>query len=594
MPGINILVNFNNNTKELDKKFISAQNSMLHNQRYTNKTIFKHSGIYIGYSKYEEYPIRIIETPDYLIVIEGKIYNKKNPVVKSELLNISNTIHFEKRNTNKILRDWTLSVDGDYIVLIMDKRKGFITIFNDILGRLPIYYFNNTDMFILSREVKFLTHFVENIIFDKQGIAEYLIFGYPLSDRTLLDRIYRLPPANKILIDINSKNVKFSYIYTSNLENKVFSGKPIKKLVNELSELFLSATKGRVDTSDDFKNILSLSGGLDSRCVGAALKKENISFVAVTNNSNNMDVEIAENVAKIIGIEWKKFNVRENNLEDIEHLITIKDGLVYAGWSFMLPFYYQIKKALGNKIIYFTGDGGDKVLPDLTPEKQLNSINALFKYIINNNAIFSLEEISAIAKIEKNEIKDNIIRVLEKYPEKNLNQKYVHFLVFERGFKWLFEGEDRNRFYFWSVAPFFASPVLLYAMNIPDKSKKWYSLYKNFLSRLSPELASIKNAKWNVPITSKKKIFYFLLKDVYRSIPFSLRRWLNNSIREKSIFYKSNKELFGYISNIVETSKIASKNFSKDDIKKILNRRLNKNQFHNLLTILRYMHKFDK
>jgi len=78
---------------------------------------------------------------------------------------------------------------------------------------------------------------------------------------------------------------------------------------------------------------------------------------------------------------------------------------------------------------------------------------------------------------------------LRLYPETDPASKYVHFLVYERGANFLFEGEDRNRF-FWSTTPFYSIDFFRYAMNCPPEQKTRYNLYRSFLTELAPAAAA--------------------------------------------------------------------------------------------------------
>jgi len=82
-------------------------------------------------------------------------------------------------------------------------------------------------------------------------------------------------------------------------------------------------------------------------------------------------------------------------------------------------------------------------------------LDALTDYIIDRNKKLSLDDVADITKIDKNEIISELKKLLTAYPEKDLYSKYVHYFIYEREIKWAMEGEDRNRFYFWSVLLFF-------------------------------------------------------------------------------------------------------------------------------------------
>jgi asparagine synthase (glutamine-hydrolysing) len=97
---------------------------------------------------------------------------------------------------------------------------------------------------------------------------------------------------------------------------------------------------------------------------------------------------------------------------------------------------------------------------------------------------------------------EELRELLFNYPEKDLNNKAVHYSFYERGRKWLYEGEDRTRFYLWQTTPFYSFPFFQYAAQIPGKYKKHNILYRKFQFLLSPESAKITDANLLVSPTS--------------------------------------------------------------------------------------------
>ena len=224
----------------------------------------------------------------------------------------------------------------------------------------------------------------------------------------------------------------------------------IEKNANDLVSLFSDACKNRADSGN--KNIISLSGGFDSRSVAACFHINKIPFSAVTfvepNKNHSSDAEIAKQLAYVFDFDLKTYHLTPPQGKDLLTLIRIKNGLNFLRMSFILSFFDKIKEIHGSTINYFTGDGGDKLLPDIRPPKKLKDLEDLVSYIISRNSIFSIRDVAAVTKIPETEIIDELRHHVSSYPENEVNQKYVHFLIYERAFKWLFEGEDRNRFYF--------------------------------------------------------------------------------------------------------------------------------------------------
>ena len=157
----------------------------------------------------------------------------------------------------------------------------------------------------------------------------------------------------------------------------------------------------------------------------------------------------------------------------------------------------------------------------------------------------------------------------------------------ERGIKWLFEGEDRNRFFFWSVAPYYGQFVFNYAMNVSDNLKSGHKLYNNFLANLSPELLKIKNALWNVPADSSDirfRTFNFMKDTVYPKLPGAVKRRLRMMITKTAKIDLTNHKQMNELVEKLSNNKIISNYFSVNELKKT--KVMNKTEFYLLLTIL--------
>lgn len=484
MPGISL------NCSKLvqEKLLLEALNSLVHNEHYNSEVILNNDPYFVGYTKYEDYPIQIFESDKLWICLEGRIYGKEKSLINRELYNLLNSI-FDDGISDKIT-NWLLETDGEFVIYVLNKTTKDFLVLNDALGRLPTYYYINHDKVIVSRELQFIINLVEDPQLDIMGIAQSLLFCYPLGKKTLVDNINRLEPASIIRISENGSKNKVDHIYSFNFEKKA-DREDITIIVDELISLLSQACKNRAGLCNE--NILSLSGGRDSRAVAAALHNNKIPFVAATYvNSDKrsiIDSEIAEKVAMALNISWEKHDLHPPEGRDLNTLLDIKYGLNYLAMSFILQFFEALRQRHGPGITYFTGDGGDKVLPNLNPFQRFKNLHELASYIISTNHVFSVYEVAQITRVPESEIIDEVVMSLSSYPETNLNQKYVHFLIYERAFKWLFEGEDRNRFYFWSVTPFYSIPFFKCAMECPDKIKSEDTLYKKFLEKLVPVIA---------------------------------------------------------------------------------------------------------
>lgn len=566
---------------------------MIHTDQYKTKIHFSEKSYFLGCTGYKEYPVKVFENDEFYIFLEGQIY-KNFPDVNSELNDLAKKIfQGNKNNVKKVVADWLLNTDGDFIILIMHKHRNEIYIINDVLGRLPLYYYKVNGKLFISRELQFIVNLMKEIEFDKMAIAQYLLFGYSLGKRTLFENIFRLQPASIINIDLNNSKTEIDNVYQFNFEKKKYANRKLKENAYNLVKLFIEACKNRTNSHD--KNIVTLSGGLDSRTVAAGLNKTKISFYGATyldfNKTAELDVKIAKQLAHVFKINWKLFSLKPPKGKDILELLKIKNGLNYLGMGFILPFYKNVKKTYGSDIIIFSGDGGDKLLPDISPSVNLSSLDELVKYVISQNQIYSLNDVATLTKIDEKEIISELKTVLFDYPEKDINQKYVHFLIFERGFKWLFEGEDRNRFYFWSTTPFYSVDFFKYVMNCPNSMKNKYNLYREFLLQLSPEASAIDYSNWKLPIASGRSKLYLFSKDIYFRLPNKLTKLFRKKYKKVLNLEEDNSEKLRCFREQIKNRKLFSKYISTTEIKKMKN--ITYKEYYNLFTILSVIEEFE-
>ena len=554
MPGLSFICDFKEDISKKESIILQSLDSLIHFEEYKRKTLLKEKFYFLAYTKYKEYPIISFDNRKYCIYLEGKIYGKDYQTIKSELNELAELIFQNQTNTNKQISDWLLNTDGDFIIFVFNKQSNEIAILNDALGRLPLYYYKSRDILLVSRELRFITNILNDYKFDKMAIAQFLLFGYSLGEKTLLENIYRVKPAT--LITANAQESEFSInVYKYNFEIKKYFDRSIEKNASNLVSLFSKACKNRANSNN--KNILSLSGGLDSRAVAAGLYKNNIPFYGTTfldyNKTNKVDIRIVKQLAELFNIDLKLFDLVPTKGKDLHKLLRIKNGLNWLVISYYIQFLNKIKETNISNVIFLTGDGGDKLLPYIRPTVKLESVNGLVNYIIFKNKIFPLDVVSTLTQIPKSEILTELKNHFLSYPEQELSQKYVHFLVFERAFKWLFEGEDRNRFYFWSVTPFYSIQFFNYAMNCPDKQKSKYKLYHQFLRKLSSGAVEIDYAYLRAPITNYIGKIKLIIKDFVIKYPK-----LEKEV--KRVYFSKHKISYNDNSNFIKCLKKQTKN----------------------------------
>jgi asparagine synthase (glutamine-hydrolysing) len=162
--------------------------------------------------------------------------------------------------------------------------------------------------------------------------------------------------------------------------------------------------------------------------------------------------------------------------------------------AFVLPFLRDLKSDFGTEATHFTGDGGGKVLVDLRPTRRLRSIQAVVEYTLHRNALLPAEVACDLAGVKPSDFMDAFAECIASYPEHRGEDRNIRFLLKGRGARGSFEGEDRNRCYFWSTTPFYAFEFFRLAMAVPQSRKSGHRLYSRFLRHLGPSVADLPRA----------------------------------------------------------------------------------------------------
>ena len=529
MPGLSFAFDFE---PGLQRKPLSASLScVMHSDNYEGTILLSDVSYCLAYTGYKEYPIECIDNERHLIYIEGHIYGKNNSVIRQELDVVADWL-FSPLQKRKDIARWLLDTDGEFLLFVLDKQSQSVAFLNDALGRLPAYYSGTPTRLIVSREFRLIAQLCDTVKFDSMGVAQYLLFGYPLGRRTLLENVDRLSPSSVITIDNRRRSTTIVQVHDFNFETRQYPHRSIDENTEELVKLFSKACLDRSSVNNlqgvRGRIILGLSGGLDSRTVAVGLQNNGIPFIAVTRldylGVSASDAEIAEQLARTLGIDWRLIRLEPTLGKDLLSVLRMKNGLNYLGLATIMPFLARIRDEYGAGALYFTGDGGDKVLRDLRPCWKLRNLDSLVSFILSRNQRFSLRNVAAVTRIPEKEIMEELRVHVSSFPEKSWSQKYIHFLLSERAFKLVFEGEDKNRFLFWSVTPFYSIEFFRYAMGCPDHQKEKFALHRSILLALSPMAGSISYANWKVPLSGNRYLLYLFIRSIIDRVPPRLKK----------------------------------------------------------------------
>ncbi|MDD2332107.1 MAG: asparagine synthase-related protein [Candidatus Cloacimonetes bacterium] len=443
-----------------------------------------------------------------------------------------------------------------FFLLALNRDSGLVLFACDALTRLPVYLYCEAGRMVLGRDIGFCKLMSASWTPDKLYLALNTIFGYVPGRGTFYPALDTLKPGSIGLFVAPEGKLILSEDSLLRFPKPDTSG-GIKPRCKELVQLFEEATSL---LTKDQKPILALSGGLDSRALGAALNNGKIKYEAVTyqdaENTAALDVRISLLLAKALKANHQLLTLSQETPLSFSRMFELKQGINYLGVSFLLDFMVQLLEFYPQSTMLLTGDGGDKLMPCLLPEAQIKNDSAYLDYLYAHNAQFPVYMICGLFALKRSDVDAYLLDLAATYPADSYAQRYKYFLLAERGGRWLFEGEDRNRIYLPSETPFYDYDFYRAALSVPDSWKKNLKLYRLFLEYLSPAIANVPNAN---NMLRPDQIGYSLIQTAISLLRKSsaIRKWRTRT-HNQNIRFTSQNWIISSSLNLLENQSIST------------------------------------
>lgn len=523
MPGFLL------STTEHNEDFVQAIPRL---EGFTTKAIHQDAFCSLSNFAHPSYPSQKFVFKNVTVLFEGCVYNQSNP----DLASVFSTFFSANEVFTEKISSWVQSADGEFVLLILHHGLREILIVNDSWGRLPVYYFKEKNAVVVSREIGFITRMKSNLQANRTAIAMYLIFGYPLACDTLWEGIYRLPPHGFFRIDLRSKTYKLTekfefpaYQHHTNADNGE---------VDALFDVLKSATLSRARAHQGMA--LSLSGGLDSRVLAGILSQHLSTSRFITyqdpNGSALQDIIAVQQIIEQLDITDRHHfvHLQRTGHHEMALLLQIKQGLNYLGMAFLIPYLKYLRQEAGTQM---TGDGGDKLLADIRPLYTVKSEKQLLRYLLRSNGLMTTSQVHKLTGIKPTDLSEYIINHLRSYGGSSMEDVHARFLILERGMNWLFEGEDRNRYFGWCTSPYYHPELARRALRMHPEQKAAGQLFLSLFSKLPGHLSQITNPNWKLPPANTAAIKKMLWRQsIKMRLPASFFQWQNRSGQQANAF----------------------------------------------------------
>ena len=520
MPGISLVYDFGGGPGPSAEPWQRALDQARCDGRSRQHTLFQDDRFRIGASTYDGYPLQTRENDQAFACLEGRVYEASQDGLMDRLLEAGGSQH-DPRDPQGGLRPLLRDLDGDYVAVVYAKQARRLWISVDALGRLPLYAWQSPRTLVVTRDQRFVVELTGTRVVDRLAISHLLLFGFPMGRETLIQGVERVTPGHEFEADAGGVRQRRAVLGELNLEHKDRAHRSLQQNATELSELLVRSCRVRREAAES--HLLGLSGGIDSRAVGAAMVRAAVPFSAATFLDSagvyRKEVAVAQEVARRLGAPWRLFSTPPPPGSSLHRMLQMKLGLNPLGEAYGIDLFEMLRGAYGPRVAYWSGDGGDKLRPDQRPRLPGRGRDAIARYIIDKNRVWDLDQVSRFTGVPAPEIFASVEAIVEGYPERTAGMKYVRFTLAERAFRWISEGEDANRHSYWTVSPFYSQPLFRAAMGCPDHQKSGYALYRSLLRQLMPAVTEVADANLGMPMSSPFYVAYRRAREFSRRLP---------------------------------------------------------------------------
>lgn len=317
----------------------------------------------------------------YVISFNGEIYNYLE--LKKEL----ESFYVFKTNTDTEIilagyKKWGIEVvsklKGMFAFCLLNLSKNQLYLVRDRFGIKPLYYTIQNKKLFFGSELKaiFASNMVQKDI-DFSSFADFFVYRYIPSPKTIWKNIFKIPPANYIRIDLNDLSLeKIEYWKLNSKENEFTECQIISKVNSILSNSVLQHTRSDVPIGS------FLSGGYDSSAIVLFMKKLKLNPTTFSIGFSNWDKsedKFAKIVAEYINVENESVVADKKSLELIEEMAVVYDEPI-ADIS-IIPTYMVSRLAKSKVKAVLSGEGADEIFGGYTWQHD-------FMKLINPSTVF--------------------------------------------------------------------------------------------------------------------------------------------------------------------------------------------------------------
>ncbi len=327
------------------------------------------------------------EDKSAVIILNGEIYNYKD--LTEELKNKGH-IFSTRSDTEVIIHayeeygpDCVRKLRGMYAFAIWDKKTKTLMIARDRVGKKPLYYYQDDDVFIFASEIKAIlkSGFAKRAV-NTRRLDFYLSQGYVPGAETLFEGINKLEPAHYMTINERGRLSISEYWDIDKIETNDYS---FSDALDKLKHLLFESIEIRLMSEVPLG--VFLSGGLDSSTIIALMSKllnkpVKTFSVGYPDDKECSELGYASMIASAFKTEHHEFYLTPDDLfESIDTLLEHTEEPIDE--SAGIALYKLAKLAKPQATVLLSGEGGDElfagypIYPKMKTMERLRKITSI-------------------------------------------------------------------------------------------------------------------------------------------------------------------------------------------------------------------------
>ncbi len=320
------------------------------------------------------------------IVFNGEIFNY--PELRDDLVKSGHKF-YTKTDTEVIVHLYEeygtgclQKLNGQFAFAVWDSARHKLFLARDRVGIIPLFYRNKNGALSFASEIKAL--FADpsvNRNISSRSLDQIFTFWTTLSEATLFEGIYELPPAHYIIADPD--NFKIESYWTLNFAS-ADNYRDFKKgdLTDQVEELLLDAV--RIRLRSDVPVGSYLSGGLDSSGITSLIKKNfnnKLNTFGITFEDKNFDEStFQEEVVKYLDVNHSELFINDKDISsNFESVLWHTEKPLLRTAPVPLFLLSSLVHRNNYKVV-LTGEGSDEVFGGYNIFKETKIRNFWSKY----------------------------------------------------------------------------------------------------------------------------------------------------------------------------------------------------------------------